>query len=456
VTQENLAGELSPLWPSPWPAEDGGPRRTQTPLGPGPAGLAIAAGETLKLAALRDSYATTMIVLRERGEAFALRHTIGLRPRRDPSSCWVERIHPNTLQPLGRSPTLAGGAFWPGGMLAHANGSLHVVHGRYCHRLSPELEPLVTRRLPQPRPYNSLVALADGTLAMKDLDESLRERARLTLLDPETLEPRTNEIRLPEASIARLSADEDMLYVVGVSTVWRYSWDGTHLRRDQHWQVPYNRSSLGYGWDPVIAGGQLWLLDNGAHDYTTTMLGAARAEGPVHLIRVSLDDSCDRESVEVSGLPRGTVTNPPLYDERRRIAIGYDSGNGVVQAFRFGEDRRLRPLWRRELNHAAHMILYPDTGELVLGDYHGPQLARTRLFRAAAGRSSRPAGIARVRRALGKHGGDDVVVVDIETGDERARARVPSMFQSVLFPSAGFGRDIYWCTFSTIARLEVA
>jgi hypothetical protein len=30
------------------------------------------------------------------------------------------------------------------------------------------------------------------------------------------------------------------------------------------------------------------------------------------------------------------------------------------------------------------------------------------------------------------------------------------MFQSVLFPAPGWGRDLYWCTFSTVARLEVA
>jgi hypothetical protein len=29
------------------------------------------------------------------------------------------------------------------------------------------------------------------------------------------------------------------------------------------------------------------------------------------------------------------------------------------------------------------------------------------------------------------------------------------MFQSVLFPAVGWERDLYWCTFSTLARLEV-
>jgi hypothetical protein len=440
------------LWRGPWPAEDGGPRRNQ--VARAAAALAIEPGEGLSLAAVRDAFATTMVVLREPDEVFALRHTIGRRPYRDPSVAWVERIDAKTLAPLARSPMLAGGPFWPGGLAAHANGSLHVVHGRFCHRLSPELELLASRELPQPRPYNSFVALADGTLAMKDLDRDLRHPARLTLLDPETLERRCDDVDLLEPSIARLSADGDVLYVVGATTVWRYRWDGARLERDGGWELSYHQG-LGhsYGWDPVIGGGQLWLLDNGAHDYVTTMRGAGRSSGPVHLIRASLADADDREVVEVCGAAHGTVTDPPLYDESRRIAIAYDSGNGVVQAFRF--DGSLRPLWRRQLDHAAHMILFEDTGELVLHDFHGPRLARTRLARAAGRRSSSLARSAFFRRAMGRASGDDVVVVDIETGTERARARVPSMFQSVLFPAPGFDRDLYWCTFSTLARLEV-
>ena len=102
------------------------------------------------------------------------------------------------------------------------------------------------------------------------------------------------------------------------------------------------------------------------------------------------------------------------------------------------------------------MIRYPDTGELVVGDWKGPPVLRTRAYRAAAARSGWLARRPSVRAAAARACGDDVVVLDIETGAERARARVPSMFQSVLFPAPGWGRDVYWCTFSTIARLEVA
>ncbi len=439
------------LWPSPWPAEDGGPQRSQAPASG--SGLRIGPGDGLVTTAVRDAFATTMVVLREPGEVFLLRHTLGRRPQSDPVTAWVERIDPLTLAPLQRSPDLAAGPFWPGGLAAHADGSLHVVAGRCCHRLSPDLELLASRTLPAPRPYNSFVTLGDGTLAMKDLDRSLAHPARISLLDPETLEPRCPEVLLPESAVGRLSADGDSLYVIGATTANRYRWDGAALAHDL--QVPYLAGpGQSYGWDPVIAGGQLWLLDNGDHDYVTTMLGAGVAPGPVHLVRISLSDPGDRELVEVCGAPRGAVTDPPLYDPERRIAIGYDSANGILAAFRFTD--HLQPLWRRPLAHAAHMIRYPDTGELVVGDWSGPALLSTRAYRAVGKRAGWAASSPAIRAASARRMGDDVVVLDLETGAERARARVPTMFSSVLFPAPGWARDLYWCTFSTVARLAVA
>src|SRR5205085_1381743 len=144
------------------------------------------------------------------------------------------------------------------------------------------------------------------------------------------LEQRCSPVSIGEPAIARLSADGDVLYVVGAETAMRFHWDGARLERDAAWGFRYLSESGSYGWDPVIAGGHLWFMDNGAHDFVTTMRGAGVAPGPVHLIRASLADCEDRESVEVCGAARGAVTDPPLYDERRRIAIGYDSANGVI------------------------------------------------------------------------------------------------------------------------------
>ena len=76
--------------------------------------------------------------------------------------------------------------------------------------------------------------------------------------------------------------------------------------------------------------------------------------------------------------------------------------------------------WQRDQDHASHLILYEGSGELVTGD------------------------------------GADVVVLDVATGTELARAPSGHGIQSVVFPTPGFDRDFYVCTFMGISRVSVA
>ena len=448
---------LAGYWPSPWPGEDAGPRRRQAPHGT--EGLKIADGERLEVTS-RDAFGVTMVVLREPGEVYVLRNTVGTNIFEDPVVGWVERIDPRTLQVVERSPDLAAGPFWPGGLAAHANGSLYTVFGRWCHRLAPDCSVIARRELPAPRPYNSFVILADGTIATKDLDQKGVSRgARLTLLDPDRLEPRCADVELPERSIARLSSDGNMIYVVGVSATYRYLWDpaAEQLRPDESWSFRYGtRPDKSFGWDPVIDGGQMWFLDNGDHTYTTSMLNAGVAPGPMQLLRVSLNDAADHDAVDICGQPHGSATNPPLFDPQRKIALGYDSANGVLTAWRLSGGS-LEPLWQREYATATHMIRYPDTGEVVINDFHDglPTLRSHRLRRLTMRGAGRLLSSSRVRAAAARRCSDDVVVIDIESGQERARAAIPSMTQGALFPAVGWGRDFYYPTLTALARLTV-
>jgi hypothetical protein len=45
------------------------------------------------------------------------------------------------------------------------------------------------------------------------------------------------------------------------------------------------------------------------------------------------------------------------------------------------------------------------------------------------------------------------VLLDLATGEELARAPIPTLFQSVVFPAPGWSNDLYYCSFSTIARV---
>jgi hypothetical protein len=51
--------------------------------------------------------------------------------------------------------------------------------------------------------------------------------------------------------------------------------------------------------------------------------------------------------------------------------------------------------------------------------------------------------------------GEAVVVLDIETGIERARAAMPVVAQSVMFPTAGENRDVVMATVTGIFRVGI-
>ena len=415
-------------WPSRWPAEDGGPTRRQAPIGGGGLGLIGTAGGELAVTS-RQALVSTMVVLRDPGEVYLLCHTGG-----DAAVSWVEQIDPITLETVRRSPDLPGGPTWPGGLACHANGSIDVAFGRHVHRLTAELELLASARMPRDRPYNSFVILPDGHLATKDFG-GLRAgqtepdgigASEMVILEPEFL---TEVARkgIPEPSIARLSADGNDLYVVGDTSLWRMRWDGQSLSLDSSYRAVY-RTLPGqtYGWDAVIDSGAAWFLDNGAgtERYNGSFSGLGTSPSPLHLVHVNLS-TADVMLTEVCGLPGGLIANPPVLDPVRRMVVAYDSGNGIVAGFRVDARGRTSPLWEKELNHAAHPLRFPNSGELVLCDYDP------------------------VRRM------DQVVVMDIETGDELARADTGSPVQSVLFGAPGFGRDFYMCSFTTVSRFEV-
>jgi hypothetical protein len=413
-------------WRSRWPGEDGGPRRRAIPrAGSGPA---IGAGEHLEVVS-RPAPLTTMVVLRAPGEVYLLGHTAGTD-----AISWVERIDPHTLDVVRRSPDLPGGKTWPGGIAAHVNGSLYVAFGRHVHRLTPELEVTASRVLPRDRPYNSFVILPDGAIALKDFAGALPggipndagAASELLVVEPEALEI-TARLPLPEASIARLSADGNTIYVVGDEHLFRAEWDGRALALDDTFRPRY-RTLPGqtYGWDAVLTDRAAWFLDNGAgsEGYAGTFVGRGISAAPLHLVRVDLASGAVGLT-EICGLPNGIVANPPAIDESRAIAVGYDSANSVLAAFDFDTEGTTAPRWTRSQHHACHPILFPDTGELVTADHDGERMM------------------------------DQIVVLDIETGAERARVDTGSPLQSVVFLAPGFERDLYYCAFPCVSRLRV-
>jgi hypothetical protein len=409
----------SGYYPGPWPSEDGGPLRLAT--APAGHGLNLQPGQTLRNVA-RNTLMSTMTVLGAPGEVYLLTHSairssIGLS-----TTAQVERIDPLTLRTLAKSPRLAGGPMWPGGMAVHANGDLYVVYGRYAHRLGRDCGAKASLELPLNLAYNSFVILDNGLIVTKNLSDA--RPARLTVIDPESMRPACADIECSEPSIARLSASGGTVYVVGVRSIFRHHWDGRTLAVDPGWRFDYiGKTSQSHGWDAVLDGSHAWFIDNGKHRYVTSMVGRGVRPSANRLIRVSIADAQEHQVIEICGAAGGSVTNPPLVDVSRKIVVGFDSANRQMRAWRYGE-RDLVPLWRKnELGCASHMILEAEPGHLITNDYRGR--------------------------------GEEVVVLDIRSGAEIARTRIGGLLQGVVFPSVGWNRDLYWCSMTRVARVFV-
>ena len=416
----------SGYWPSSWPAEDAGPLRQQVAAG------AFAGVETADPQVVsRDAHGATMVVRRDSGEVFLHGHSVG--GESSVQTSWVERINPTTLETLSRVDELPGGSAWPGGSAAHADGSLIVVFGNHAHRLNTNLEVEVSVELPRDRPYNSFVVLPDGHIVTKDFGGRLpgadasfvADNCEVLVLSPTTLEI-VSRVQLSEPSIARLSADGNTVYVVGDHSLFRLVWNGASLELDPTF-TPRYRTIEGqtYGWDAVLALGAAWFLDNGggSENYVGTFRGQGISPAPLHLVRVDLETAAV-SLTEICGLPNGMVANPPLIDERRMIAIGFDSANGVLAAFDIDVDGSTSPRWSVEQNHGSHMVLDPTSG-LFLSAHHDNE------------------------RWM-----EQFVVREIASGREVVRLDSGSPLQSVVFPAVGEDRTVYACSFSTVSALS--
>ena len=108
-------------------------------------------------------------------------------------------------------------------------------------------------------------------------------------------------------------------------------------------------------------------------------------------------------------------------DPVRRIAIAFDTANGLLGGIQYHQDGRLELLWRRACRISMQMVLFLDTGEIAVNDF--------------------------------RDGRDHVVVFDVESGRELGRAVTESRVANGMFLSPGWGRDVTYCSTGTVARV---
>ena len=177
-----------------------------------------------------------------------------------------------------------------------------------------------------------------GSLPGAPVAPDEREPCELVALEPDGLTV-LDRLVLPEPSIARLSSDGDHVYVVGDTSLLRVGWDGRFV------PDPGFRAAYRTGRARPTAGTACWRSAPPGSSTTatapTTFDGSFRGQG-------GLDDPAPAD-------PGGPVGRLGVDGRRLRgrgwphhqsadrgrgasIAVGYDSGNGVMAAFDIAGD----------------------------------------------------------------------------------------------------------------------
>ena len=431
-------------WPSAWPVECGGNRRQKAGIG----GLDVRNG-TASVVSSKNHLWNVMAIERERGQWFVGGTMAAFSG--PPPHGWVQRIDPDTLEPLATSPELpCGEHVWCGAILAHANGSIHSVNGSYIHRLDPDdLSVLAERKLPADRAHNGMLALSDGTIVTKDLRLEGQGGTTITRLDPDSLELVGEPLVMPEGSMGRIAADHHVIegedtehiYVPGIEHLFRLTLPNGDLVLDD-WRAKYRNEhdQWGLAWDACLSEGSVWLMDcgdvesvrmihntlpNGRWDEppgaSISWRRPAPWTGAQRLLRVSIDDPTEVETIEPFGIPGGGIIAPPVHVPDQAMAIAWDSVNGGLAGV--STDGALDVAWHLDVRPSMQPVVFPDTGELVINDFT-------------------------------EAGSDDVIVVDIATGELIDRVATGSRIANGMFLSAGGDRDVWYCTTTVLARIR--
>ncbi len=453
MTLLDRVGTHRGYWDSPWPVECGGNRRQKTT-----SGRLDAREATPEVVTRLSDRWEVMTIRRDPGEWYVG----GTMPAFVAGSVspygWVQRIDPDTLEPIAESPPLSSGDHvWCGAILAHANGSIYSVNGSYVHRLNPVDLSVQAERLLVDRSHNGLLVLSDGTLITKDLRLENQGRSTLTRLDPETLATIGASLVLPEGSMGRIAADiatdaavgtgmetdnptGDLIYVPGTEHLFRVVVSGDELKIDPNWQPRYRSQGgeQGMAWDVCLSQDWCWVMDNGdvasvrqihtVHPngrFTTrpdlSWRRAAPWKGAQRLIRVRLDNAEAIEEIAPFGAPGGGVIAPPVNIPEHHRVVAWDSINGALAGIDTSGDV-LKPAWQLPVRPTMQPVVFVGSGELVINDFTAT-------------------------------GEDELVVVDVVTGEITSRVATGSRIANGMFLSAGDDRDVYYC--STLARARI-
>ena len=436
MTNSDRKEKLPGYFDSAWPVECGGNRRQKAATGT----LSSRNSKTEMISTVSDKW-NVMVIQREKNEFFlggTMPYFNGPKPYG-----WVQKINPDTLEVLNESPQLpCGDHVWCGAIAAHKNGSVIKVNGSFMHVLSPDCEVILEKELPINQAHNGLLILSDGTIVTKDCRLENQQNSTITRLDPNTLELLHEPFALPEGSMGRIASDlnddGEFIYIPGIERIWRIKVLPDALELDEDWKPQYRNGnqSQGLAWDGCISEDSLWVMDNGDIESVRSIYGVnpngrvaenthlswrspAPWKGRQRLIKFDLM-SGDKTSIEPFDKEGGGIIAPPVNVPEYEMCIAWDSINGGLAGIST-IDRKLAVSWQLDMRPTMQPVVFPESGELVINNF--------------------------------ENGEDELIVVDIATGELLSRAKVNARLANGMFLTPGFNRDIFYCTTGTFSKV---
>ena len=436
MTNSDRKEKLPGYFDSAWPVECGGNRRQKAATGK----LLSKNSKTEMISTVSDKW-NVMVIQREKNEFFlggTMPYFNGPKPYG-----WVQKINSDSLEVLNESPQLpCGDHVWCGAIAAHENGSIIKVNGSFMHVLSPECEVILEKELPINQAHNGLLILSDGTIVTKDCRLENQQNSTITRLDPNTLELLHEPFALPEGSMGRIASDlnddGEFIYIPGIERIWRIKVLPDALDLDEDWQPQYTNAnqSQGLAWDGCISEGSLWVMDNGDIESVRSIYGVnpngrvaenthlswrnpAPWKGRQRLIKFDLI-SGEKASIEPFDKEGGGIIAPPVNVPEYEMCIAWDSINGGLAGIST-TNGKLAVSWQLDMRPTMQPVVFPESGELVINNF--------------------------------ENGEDELIVVDIATGELLSRAKVNARLANGMFLTPGFNRDIFYCTTGTFSKV---
>ena len=436
MTNSDRKEKLPGYFDSAWPVECGGNRRQKAATGK----LLSKNSKTEMISTVSDKW-NVMVIQREKNEFFlggTMPYFNGPKPYG-----WVQKINSDSLEVLNESPQLpCGDHVWCGAIAAHENGSIIKVNGSFMHVLSPECEVILEKELPINQAHNGLLILSDGTIVTKDCRLENQQNSTITRLDPNTLELLHEPFALPEGSMGRIASDlnddGEFIYIPGIERIWRIKVLPDALELDEDWQPQYRNAnqSQGLAWDGCISEGSLWVMDNGDIESVRSIYGVnpngrvaenthlswrnpAPWKGRQRLIKFDLI-SGEKTSIEPFDKEGGGIIAPPVNVPEYEMCIAWDSINGGLAGIST-TGGKLVVSWQLDMRPTMQPVIFPESGELVINNF--------------------------------ENGEDELIVVDIATGELLSRAKVNARLANGMFLTPGFNRDIFYCSTGTFSKV---